>query len=478
MAWSSRDFQAIFVAEKIADRMKWVSVCLLCCLFVISTKAQTGDWRVAGHVFGELGEPLKGATVVADKTALTWTDTTGFFDMRLRERPKTLTVRYVGYFPQRMRLDTLAFSGENTRLQFFLISNAVSLSEVAISEKSVETLFQENFQTNLLDYVFAGKDLLLLVREGKKHFLRLANDAGRTLAEMRLPAEHFTLLHQSCTGDFHIVGDTWAWEVALNSQQIDTLPRYPAAGFHELVEPCVLIHNDFYFFRETGPFRQSVRYIYFDLSKKRYLLAYIRDERAEEQLAHRYREILDTYMRTIPDVDRDDILSGKNPLGSSAQALRPENLTKMAETNGLVAAIGFFTMLAADSVYAPLFKINDRLCIFDHVNDVVLRFKLDSWADSSLAINYHKAPGWRKEMILDVALNRVYGRFSSKGGGLVLKEIDIENGGVGKEYAPEVVPYLAENFQMRNGYLYFIGQPDVNSPNRKLYKINFFKFEK
>jgi hypothetical protein len=240
----------------------------------------------------------------------------------------------------------------------------------------------------------------------------------------------------------------------------------------------VLIHNDFYFFRETGPFRQSVRYVFFDLNKQRRLLTYIRDEAAEEQLLRRYREILYAYMLTIPDVDRDDILSGKSPLADPAYALKPENLGKMAETNALVGAIGFFNVLVADSVYAPMFKISDLLCVFDHVNGFLLRFDLALGGDSSFPIGYHHAPGWRKEMILDVALDRVYGRFTEKNGGLLLKEIDISNGKVRKEYAPEIAPYLAENFRMRNGYLYFIGQPEVNVPNRRLYKVNLFKFGK
>jgi hypothetical protein len=477
MAWKLPAFQATFVSKN-RRGMKCSSIWIFCCMFATSVHAQPGEWRITGRVFGEAGEFLSGATVIADETAQAVTDTFGMFDLQLSARPKTLTVRLVGYFPQRMRLDTVLFTGKTARVQFFLVSNAVSLPEVAISGKPVETIFQENFQTNLLDYVFAGKDLLLLVREGKKYFLRLANDAGRTLAEMRLPAAQFKLLHQSCTGDFHVVGETWAWEVALNGQKIDTLPRYPAAHFHEFVEPCVLIHNDFYFFRETGPFRQSVRYVFFDLNKQRHLLTYIRDQAAEEQLTRRYREILYAYMQTIPDVDRDDILTGKNPLADPAQALKPENLGKMAETNALVGAIGFFNVLVADSVYAPLFKIGELLCVFDHVNGFLLRFDLALGGDSSIPIGYHRAPGWRKEMILDVALDRVYGRFTGKNGGLVLKEIDIGSGKVSKEYAPEIAPYLAENFRMRNGYLYFIGQPEVNVPNRRLYKVNLFKFGK
>lgn len=477
MAWKLRVFRAIFVSKKRRSMKCFLHLCL-CCLAAVCAHAQPGEWRITGSVSGESGEPLAGATVAADETAQAVTDSAGTFDLRLLVRPKTLTVRLVGYFPQRIRLDTVTFSGKTARVRFSLVSNAVSLPEVAISGKPVETLYQENFQSNLIDYVFAGKDLLLLVREGKKYFLRLTNDAGRTLAEMRLPAGHFIQLHQSCTGDFHVVGENLAWEVALSGQKIDTLPRYPAARFHELVEPCVLIHNDFYFFRESGPFRQSVRYFYFDLNQQRHLLTYIRDRGAEEQLTRRYGEILYAYMLTIPDVDRDDILTGKNPLGDPAQALKSENLSKMAETNALVSAIGFFNVLVADSVYAPLFKIGDLICIFDHVNGFLLRFDLALGGDSSVPIGYHRAPGWRKEMIPDVALDRVYGRFTGQNGGLVLKEIEVATGVVRKEYAPEIAPYLAENFQMRNGYLYFIGQPEVNVPNRKLYKVNLFKFEK
>lgn len=458
--------------------MKRFCTWLLCCIPAVALNAQTGEWHLTGRVFGEAGELLAGATVVADETAQDVTDTTGAFDLRLRERPKVLTVRHIGFFSQRIRLDTVPFAGKTARLQVFLVSNEVSLPEVAISGKPVETLFHEDFQTNLLDFAFAGKDLLLLVKDGKKYFLRLANDEGRVLAEMRLPAEHFTRLHQSCTGDFHVAGDAWTWEIALSGLSIDTLPRYPSERFHKLVEPCVLIYNDFYFFREMGPMRQSVQYAYFDLNKQRHLLAYIRDAVAEEELLRRYREILYAYMQTIPDVDRDDILTGRSPLANPVQALKPENLTKMAETNALITAIGYFNMLAADTIYAPLFKVRGRICIFDHINDVLLRFKLESGDDSSTRIDYHRNSGWQNELIADVALDRLYGRFSAPGGGLVLKEIDVEKGVVIKEYAPEIAPYLADHFQMRNGYLYFIGQPEVNIPNRKLYKINLFKFGK
>jgi len=436
---------------------------------------QNAEWTVSGTVRDEAGVALPGATVQADASAQAITDGAGAFQFRLAERPKRLTVRYIGYFAHRVALDTVPAAGRSIRLNITLLPNAVSLPEVAISSKPVESIFEEDFKTNLLDYVFAGKDLVLLVHEGKKYMLRLTDDNGRTIAALQLPGRA-ERLHQSCTGDFHAVGEHWAWEFTRFDTRLDTFPRYAASEFHRLVEPCVLEQNEYYFFRKSGPFRQSVQYTYYDPEHKQHLLALIRDEVAEAQLLRRYRAILAAYMLTIPDVDKDDILEGKSPLADPMQALNPDNMTKMAETNALVTEIGFFSQLARDSVYAPLFKIGSSLYLFDHQNDRLLRFDVAPWKDESGPLAYHRAPGWKKEVLVDATLQRAYGRFQGGGGYLVLKEINLQTGQAGKTYRPTALPFLAENFKIRNGTLYCIGQPDVNVPNKRLYKANIFKF--
>ncbi|HNM27895.1 MAG TPA: hypothetical protein PKL15_20780, partial [Saprospiraceae bacterium] len=300
-------------------------------------------------------------------------------------------------------------------------------------------------------------------------------DDGRLLASLRLP-EPTERLHQSCTGDFHAVGEHWSWEFTLQETHIDTFPRYPSETFHHLVEPCVLEDQGHYFFRKTGPFRQSVEYVYYDPEHKQHRLALIRDQVAEDLLLRRYREILYAYMQTIPDVDKDDILSGNSPLADPMQALKTENLTKMAETNALVTAIGFFSQLAEDSVYAPLYRIGNGIYLFDHQNDLLLRFHVNPWEDAAGRLSYHRAGGWDKEVLVDAALQRAYGRFSAPGGYLLLKEIDLQTGEARKVYRPGITPFLADHFKLRNGILYLIGQPEAAVPNRKLYKVNLFKF--
>lgn len=440
--------------------------------------AQTGKWRVNGHVRGEAGENLAGATVSLVDQQQTSTDSAGSFSLAI-ERPKgVLVIRRLGYFPQRVRLDTLSFAGNTAKIDIFLVSNDIALPEIAVSGRPMESLYRENNRSSLIDYGFAGKDLLLLVREGKRFFLRLSTDAGALLTELQLPEDAFTLLHKSCIGNFHAVGGNWAWEVALNGRQLDTLARYPATRFHQLVEPCVLVQDDHYFFRRGGPFRQSVEYYYADPEYRRHSLANICDKTAEQQLLRRYREILVAYMRTLPDIDQDDILAGNSPFADPTQVLKPENLVKMAETNGLVAAIGFFDLMATDSVYAPLVRVGESIYLFDHVNDRLTRYRAAPWEGAELALDYHRAPGWDKQVLVDDALNRVYGRFSGKGGRLIFKEIDTGTGAVRREYVPDIAPYLSDHYKIRNGYLYLIGQPEAGVPNRQLFKINLFKYGK
>ncbi|MBP6826320.1 MAG: carboxypeptidase regulatory-like domain-containing protein [Saprospiraceae bacterium] len=443
-----------------------------------AAQAQTANWSVEGRVLGDAGEPLAGATVTAGDQRQTASDSGGVFSLLLSERTGVLVIRRLGYFPQRIQLDTLHFRNGIARPVIRMISNAISLPEVAVSGRPMESIFRENNRSSLIDYGFAGKDLLLLVRTGKKYSLRLTTDAGEVLAELGMPADNLNILHQSCIGNFHAVGAGWAWEIAFDGQHLDTLPRYPAALFHQLVEPCVTVWDDCYFFRQCGPFRQSVQYSYVDEGQQKHVLATIHDEIAEQQMLRRYREILAAYMRTIPDVDQDDILAGKTPLTDPMQALKSENLLKMAESNELVAAIGFFDQMAADSVYAPLVGMGEWLYLFDHVNDQLFRFEPVTRERRSVPLVYHRSQGWRKEVLADMVLGRVYGRFLEKGGETVLKEIDLGSGAVKKEYALTIIPYLADRFRMRNGYLYFIGQPEVNVPNRRLYKLNLFKFTK
>lgn len=448
---------------------------LLFLLLLLPFTGIQAQWTITGRVTDENGETLPGTTLSADDRWQTTTDGNGAFRLSCTEKPRELAVRCIGYFPRRIAVDTLFHQDNKALLDVELQSSALNLSEVAITAKPMEQIFEEDFRTNLLDFCFAGSRIVLLVQERKNYGLWLTDDDGRVLSKLRLPVE-ILRLHRSCTGNFHAVGTAVCWEFTLHADAIDTFPRYPATQFHRLVEPCVLEKDGYYVFGKTGPLRQSVQYMYYDPDRKPHLLAVVRDKVNEELLLNRYRSILAEYMKTIPDVDRDDILNGKTAFTDPMQLVRPENLVRMAESNELLTAIGFLSQLAEDSVYAPLVRVNEHIYLLDHLNDKLLRFDLNPWEDGAISLRYHHAPGWKKEVLVDAPLQRIYGRFGTPNGQLVFREINLETGEAGKSYRPTIAPYLADHFKLRNGMLYFIGQPDVNVPNRVLYKVNLFKF--
>ncbi len=444
--------------------------------FLIGLNALSAQqpWRLRGRVVEANGEPVIGATIASDGVLRAVSDAGGRFVFEVPERPAELVVRQIGYFARRIPLDSAGFLQRQLEIQILMTPSSMELPEVGVTGKAMEVLFEEDYRSVLLDYLFAGPDVLLLVEERRQTWLRLVADNGRVLDQLALPAPA-TALHRSCTGGMHVWGPEMAWEVTLAGRELDTFPRYSAALFHDLVEPCVLEMGGHYVFRQMGPFRQSIQYYYYDPEQKVHPLAYVRDEVAEEQLLRRYREILAAYMRTLPDVDRDDILDNKTDWTDLTKVLDPERLAKMAESNELVAMLGFFQLMAEDSVYAPLFRTDSTLLLFNHVNRTLHCFRLEPFRETAVPIDYHLTGGWKKEIIADEATQRFYARFSGGSEGLVLKEIDPTNGHLLKKYTPSESPYLGTRYRMRSGYLYCIGQANAGDPNRRLYKVNIFK---
>lgn len=456
-----------------------INYLILVCLIGLAqpSSTQTPDWHILGHVQDENGHMLAGATIqVLEKSVVS--DSTGKFLLQLEAPDGVLTVRCIGYFPQRLNLDTAVFEMPErvANLKFVLDANAISLPEIAISSEPIEWVFKEDFQSNLLDYDFAGEDLIFLVQQGKKYFLRRVTDKGRQISELRLP-EPATLLHRSCTGDLHVLGISKAWEITLTQNQIDTLPAYPTQQFRNLIEPCVLEYNGNYIFQKTGPYRQSVQYDYYGPDRRKRTLAVVQNALAEAQLRRRHWEIISGYLQvTQASFDQDAILDRSSPLLQPEAVLRPENLARLSESNQLMKQVGFFSTLALDSVYAPLIRMNEQLYLLDHINNQLICILKIPQQTICAPLNYHQNKGFRKEVLVDEAQGRAYGRFSASGGQLVLKEINFETGGVRKSYTLSMAPYLIENFKIRNGVLYFIGQPMVTIPNRRLYKMNIFAF--
>ena len=442
-------------------------------LLVAGPLGAQNSWQISGYVRNEDREALPGSLVQVNDSTGVVADASGFFQFETPYRPQEMTVRCLGYFPGRVVVAKGDFRDGKARVDVTLTSQETPLTEVSITAKKVEVLARENFQTDIFDYTFAGENLLLLVRERKSWYARLVTESGELLDQIKLDGRP-TLLHRSCTGSLHLVGEAFAQELTVRATRLDTFARYPLEKFRQFVAPCVQQSRGYFFFRINGLFNQSVTYVYFDPERRRRLLAVIRDQAGEEEAMTAYK----AFRTGEPLFLGRSTNKGAGEGFGMNNAQEPENifsdaaLQQYANSNEQLAHWSWLQVLKQDSVYAPLLKSGDTLLLFDHLHDELKRFDVRLLADArAIPIRYHHEKGWKKELLQDEASRAIYAHFADNRGHRLCR-IGTDAGNVLAEYALPEVPLMAQRMKVRNGFLYFLGRAVPGEPNNNLYKVH------
>ena len=439
--------------------------------------AQTPSaWRIEGVVKDAGGEPLPGARVVSDDSTAAITDTAGLYQLRLSRWPASISVERVGYAQRRVAVRATDFQDEVLRLDIVLTLQNTLLQEVDIAVKKVEVLAKEDFQTHIFDYAVFGNYLLMLLRERKKHIVRLSSASNQILAELE-PAGRPTVLHRSCTGVFHLASDEFAQELVVHPDQLDTLPRYALSLFRSLVAPCVLENRGYYFFRENGPLNQSIRYWYCEPSGNVLPFAQIVREAGEREM----QTALNALRANAPLVLEPNLPPNwrGQPYDKDFAPLHPshvkgdfstDHLLAMAYYNNQLNHLSWLESLRLDSVYAPLIGIGDTILLFDTELGEVRRFNVRFSNAETLPLDFHRAAGWQKRLLKDAATGRLYAHFTDRGIH-VLKRLNPQTFQPEAAYRLPQVVHLSHHYQVHNGFLYFLGRENAVIPNTSLFKV-------
>ncbi len=323
-----------------------------------------------------------------------------------------------------------------------------------------------------------------MVKEKKKYFLRYTTDEAAVLSEMRLPTDvEPRRIHTSCTGAHHVVGRTAVWEVGVANDKVDTFPRYEPIKFYQLVEPCQVATDDHYFYRRMGNFNQSAHFYYFGPDRRRRHLLTVMDTVAEQSAWATFERFVTGSPYFLPrPVDRSgggfartSGGTGLDPeaIAAEAKSLSIPELIKILnpESNDQLYSFGALQNQILDSVYAPMLFIRNNLYVFDHTNHHLVHISGPDMTLRNTPLAYHLQKGWQKDVLHDVANGKVYGLFYQSQKGYSLAEIDLKTGTARSNTAIKDIPFLSERFKVRNGRLYVIGQPDINIPNKFLYRI-------
>ena len=120
-----------------------------------------------------------------------------------------------------------------------------------------------------------------------------------------------------------------------------------------------------------------------------------------------------------------------------------------------------------DAPYAPLFVVNDTLCVFDHFKERVRRFTKELRPIDEVPITYHQDRDWRSCLLLDQATGAVYAVFA-RGVKAWLRRVDTSTGDLGPVQA--MTFRFPEDIQVHDGYIYYVYRPFGSLQRRTLYR--------
>lgn len=321
-----------------------------------------------------------------------------------------------------------------------------------------ETLVAKPFYS-IFDFDFYKDRLLLLSAEKSlgKARIELSDYSGKILANFEIPksagtAKHFFHDYEGYT-DLICEDTIFRLDVMNNNLIVSTIPQH---DFTRFILPVSDTVNQTYFYQDNW-----INYPQFNYY-------HLKNSDSTSQV-----------LKTVCNEDLMKLYNLEYYYLKPGEQLQARRLAKFYKTDvHIVAALmsGFTNTFYYEPLYAPLYVLNDTICIFNHHNDYLYHYTKKSELIDSVKISYHHPKNWRdwkRQLIVDKTEKRVYGFFSHDGHHY-LKHIDYQNGQILGEY--KLKHHSAERIKIRDGYIYYVYRPFGSTQERFLYRerINSF----
>jgi hypothetical protein len=117
--------------------------------------------------------------------------------------------------------------------------------------------------------------------------------------------------------------------------------------------------------------------------------------------------------------------------------------------------------------YAPMFVVNDTICVFDHGRALIRRFDKKLRSVDEVPIEHHKQRGWKKELLQDPVTRKIYSLYG-RSDRMVLIEIDPATGMINNERM--LTHPWPESVKVYGGSAWYIYREYGSTQRRTLYR--------
>ena len=430
--------------------MTWVAAGLL--------HAQVGVLK--GRVLDTLTElPVPGAHITTSVSGGAITDAKGAFTITIGPgRSDSLFISHLSYEPLARPIAALVRGGGGSVI-IKLQPRTYSIPEVQVTQARAEVVYR-HATLNVGNYVVNNEGVWVLVydrpqlwhpeheagmRELKRARLHLLDTLFNERSSLAIP-EHVRTMHVDHRGDPVLEGVGQAWVPVSSGEGIQVEP-IPLNTLHEAVLPWTdtvpgwLLGNDR---RVDYP---AFDHFAFDPSTRTTLPICSVVDKGTLQLFRSQYKYMDGRSKVV--------------------AMNMER--KLGVDKEIIA--GYMTGFHHDRYfhvpYAPLWVVQDTLCVFDHERGVIRRSTLTTDAVMEVPIAYQKDQRWASLLLFDRELEQVH-VVMRKGSRTHLRKLDVRSGTLSEPYIMEHA-YPAE-LQVHDGYVYYTYRPEGAWEQRTLYR--------
>lgn len=429
-------------------------IIFLILIFHSVLQAQERVIVVQGSVVEKItGNPISAAQIrFAGSTFQAESNPRGNFVLHLPQKEiYQLFITHLGY---NTILKELKRNGKDTlQISIGMEIKPRFLDTIAVLSKQVPETLVGKPNYSIFDFDFYEDKFILLTSEGslEKAQVQLSDYRGKILSYYKLPknsgkAQRFFHDYEGYTE--LICADTVFRIDVFNTDLL--IGGVPRKSFENSIKPVMDTLNDQLYYSNQWDKYPSFNYYYLKPN--------------------------DSISRVLSSITNEDLLKMyrfEYYFLSPGMRLEARRMADYYKTDKhIIAALmsGFTQSMFYEPLYAPLFVINDTICIFNHYKDYLYRYNKQNSLIDSVKIVYHHPKNWRewkKQLFVDEPQNKVYA-FFSKDGHHYLKQIDHRTGKEVLTY--KLQHHSAEKIKIKDGYIYYVYRPFGSTQEKFLYR--------
>jgi len=417
-------------------------------------KAQKTIVIIGKVTSAEIGTVIENVHVkVNQRNIVTKTGVDGKYELVFQKKDRmTLVFSHISY---QVQYEPITYQEDTIVLNVQLKKKVIELPLFYAGEDSKPEVVFKSGKINVADYEFYEDKYLFLVY-GKK----LNKDSEIYLVDKdeQIISKHFVPgvpveLYTDYLGNVNLICKNAIYRIGVQHEKV-SIYELPMEEFNTLIKPIVDTLEGSYIFSDF--LEQFPKFKYYAFNSEDTSISVIK-EMVHKDMAWKY-------------IWEYEYLNNADRQFAKRMAARLKGYDKY---DVAAAMTGFSNGFLYETVYAPLFVINDTINIFDHSESKIWKFIDDTVEVGAIEFLYHKPKkksSWKRELIMDEVTGTVYGVFL-KNGFYYLKEINPSNGKVVAE--KKLFYQYVSKLKIKDGYIYYIYKPSRTLLKKYLYKEPF-----